>query len=60
MARKKKEPETVHIYIYAGTGCTLVRLAIRYNLNLPIIRELNPQIKDPCQLLKFRQKVRIQ
>lgn len=58
MARKKKEPEAV--YIYAGTGWTLVRLAIRYNLKLPIIRELNPQIKDPCQLLKLRQKVRIQ
>ena len=49
------EPE----YTYAGLGEGLIRIARRVGITLDEIKRLNPEIKGPVYLVKFRQKVRI-
>lgn len=55
----KSDPEDEPVYTQAGLGEGLIRIARRCGISLEEIKRLNPDIKGPVYLVKFRQKVRI-
>ena len=57
MARKKKEPEKV--YVMAGMRDNLVLLSMKHNIDLKVLRELNPDIKNCLFRIPQGRKVRI-
>lgn len=54
-----EETDSLPEYTYAGLGEGLIRIARRCGITLDEIKRLNPEIKGPVYLVRFRQKVRI-
>jgi len=57
MPRKKKEPETV--YVEAGYFENLVKISIKHNISIELLRELNPDIRNCMFAIPKGKKVRI-
>lgn len=57
MARKKKIEEPV--YVRTGICDGLATLAIKYDIDIETLRELNPHIHNPFMLILPGEKVRI-
>lgn len=56
---KRKKKYTEAIYITAGLGDNLIRIALKNNLDFDKLRELNPDIKGPAYILRMGQRVRL-
>ena len=57
MARKKKEPEAV--FFEAGLRDNLVKISIKTNVSIELLRELNPDIRNCMFAIPKGKKVRI-
>lgn len=55
----RKKSEKTKIYCTAAFGDTLDRIARRLDIDLDILKQLNPDVKGPVYLLKLGQRVRI-